>query len=491
MITLNSIPLDIRTPGQFIEIDATNADRSLRGRPHKVVLIGQKRTAGSADAGKLVEVTSVNRAVQLFGQGSVLARMFAAFKANDEISETWAIPLADVGGGAAALGSLTMTGAPTEAGTLSLLIAGKSVPVPVAAAASLSSIATAVAAAVNKNRDLPVTAAVDGVDLTKVNLTARHKGTLGNKIDLRHSYFRGEKLPAGLGVTIADMAGGATDPDVSGVFAEIGDEDFSDIIWPYTDSTSLGTLEAALTNRWSPMKMLDGNAYSAAAGTYGALSALCAARNSPYVSIVGLRGSPTPPEEIAAAYGATVGYAGAIDPARPFQTLGLTGVLAPIPGVRFTREERDLLLRDGVSTTVTSRDGTVRIERAVTTYKLSPEGVDDLSLYSVNAILLLSYMRWSLRTRIARKFGRMKLADDGGFAGRRAKTTVTPKRIRGEIIGWYRDLCGKGLAEDPDKFARKVRVERDRDDPDRVNAMIPPDLMNGMLIFAAQLRFKL
>src|SRR3546814_4847627 len=73
-------------------------------------------------------------------------------------------------------------------------------------------------------------------------------------------------------------------------------------------------------------------------------------RNSPHLTIMGAKGSPTPPWEWAAALASIAAYHLSIDPARPLQTLALPGVLAPLVNDRFTMSERNLLLFDGIST---------------------------------------------------------------------------------------------------------------------------------------------
>ena len=68
-----------------------------------------------------------------------------------------------------------------------------------------------------------------------------------------------------------------------------------------------------------------------------------------------------------------------IDPARPFQTLTVSGIVPPLLVDRFTAAEREQLLRDGLSTFTVDADGSVRIERPVTTYQTNPQALDDPS----------------------------------------------------------------------------------------------------------------
>ncbi|MCZ7009896.1 phage tail sheath subtilisin-like domain-containing protein, partial [Salmonella enterica] len=90
------------------------------------------------------------------------------------------------------------------------------------------------------------------------------------------------------------------------------------------------------------------------------------------VTLVGTGKSPTPPWIWAAVVAGV--DAKEPDPARPRQTLPLPGCLAPAEADRFTREERDILLHEGVSTYVVDAGGLARIERLITTYQTNASG---------------------------------------------------------------------------------------------------------------------
>ncbi|HEX7124683.1 MAG TPA: phage tail sheath subtilisin-like domain-containing protein, partial [Thermodesulfobacteriota bacterium] len=436
-----------------------------------------------------IRILSGDEAEQQFGRGSMLAAMCRALKANNATTETWAFPLEDNPAGTAATGSITVGGVASAAGTLTLYVAGIRVQVAVAAGQTLAQIATALAAALTAKTELPVTAAVDGVDQTKVNVTARHKGEAGNSLDLRINYLQGEALPAGLTVTIVQPTGGTGNPDVTAVFTAIGDAQYHTIILPYTDAANLTVVETELAERFGPLKQIEGHAYAAAAGTHAALGTLGDSRNSPHVSIMGASGSPTPPYEWAAAFGAVIAFHGQIDPARPFQTLPLVGILPPAESARFTREERDLLLHDGISTFTVDAGGQVRIERAITTYKTNAFGLPDPSYLDVNTLLTLAFLRFSVRTRIAQKFPRHKLAGDDAIIGP-GQAIVTPSVLRLELIALFQLWQEAGLVEDLEQFKRDLVVEIDATDPNRVNALIPPNCVNQFRVFTGLLQFR-
>ncbi|HEX7821043.1 MAG TPA: phage tail sheath subtilisin-like domain-containing protein [Sphingobium sp.] len=486
-ISFNAIPLSIRVPGAYAEFDSRNATGGLYEVNNRILLVGQKLAAGPIAALTPIRIFDEATAIAAFGRGSMLARMAKFAKAADRYSDIWAIALEDPGAGVQATQTLTFTGPATAAGTIALLIAGQAVETGIASASTATQAAVAAAAAINGMPDLPVTAtSAAGV----VTVTARHKGTCGNDIDIRHSFRDGETLPAGLTLAIAAATAGTSDPDYATVWTVIGDEDFRTIIVGNATATTLLAVEAELNDRWGPLRMLESTAYAAKRGSVGTATTFGNARNNPLVSTIGTGLSPTAPWEWAASYGAIVGYYSAIDPARPFRTLALPGVIAPVTGARFTRAERELLLRDGISTWNAQPDGTVVIERAITMYQVNGAGVADTAFLDVNTPLTLAYIRQSVRARVLLKYPRHKLADDGtNFSPGQA--IVTPIIIRAELIALAREWEEAGLVENIDQFVADIIVERDASDRGRINALLPPDLVNQFHVFAAQIQFRL
>lgn len=129
--------------------------------------------------------------------------------------------------------------------------------VGVTAGDTAGDIATAAAAALNAVAELPVSAAVNGTIASQVDLTARWKCEAGNSVDLRHSYYAGETLPTGVGLTITPMSGGTANPDLTAAIAAMGDTWFTDIAMPFTDTASLNALGAETLRRWGPTVMQD------------------------------------------------------------------------------------------------------------------------------------------------------------------------------------------------------------------------------------------
>lgn len=484
-LSFNSIPINIRTPGQYVEFDNTRAVQGLPAIAHKLLVIGQRFTGGSVAAGVPVRVLSAAQAEDNFGRGSMLSAMLTALKAANTYTECWAVALDDLGGGALATGTLTLGGSPTEGGTLNVYVGGSQVQVGVASAQTPTSIATGLVAAIAADTSLPVTASnAAGV----VTLTARHKGEVGNGIDVRLNYYTGERTPKGLTTAIVAMSGGTGNPDVQTAITAIGDEQYNTIVTPYTDSSNLGKIEALLATRFGPLVQKEGHAFTGLAGSVATLSTLGDSRNSPHLTIMNAGKSPTPAYVWAAVAAAVDAYEP--DPARPRQTLLLPGLLAPATPDRMTRDERNLHLFDGISTTIVDAGGQVLIERLITTYKTNAFGVADISYLDIETMRTIAYLRFSVRARIALRFPRHKLAADGTrFAPGQA--IVTPNVIRAELVGLFSEWEDAGLAEGLAQFKRDLIVERSASDPNRIDAIIPPDVINQFRVFAAQIQFRL
>ena len=486
-ISFSAVPADVRVPGQYVEFDNSKALSGLPPAPNKILVIGQRLASARWAGLSPLRVTSVAAGVNAFGRGSHIATMLETLFANNDTTEIWVCGLDDLPAGVAATGTITLTGPATAAGTLALLIDGVRVPVGVANGDSAASIATATAAAINARPDLMVTASAAG---TVVTLTCRHKGTIGNDVAVRYNYYQGDRGITGVNPTIVQPGGGAGNPDYSVVWAAIGDEQYPTIVLGTADATIIGTVDMELSSRWGPVRQNDGMAFAGIRGSFGTVSAFGAGRNTPFVSMIGANLSPSAPWRWAAAVAAHYALQSAIDPARPMQTLALRGILPPVEAHRWTRLERDLLLRDGISTYSVDAGGVVRIERLITMYQTDASGLDDISYLDVTTPATLSYLRFSMRTRVAQKFPRHKLANDDTPYGA-GQAIVTPAIIRAELIALAQEWAEAGLVEDLAAFAQRLVVERDTSNPSQLNVLLGPDLINGFLIFAARIEFRL
>ena len=95
-----------------------------------------------------------------------------------------------------------------------------------------------------------------------------------------------------------------------------------------------------------------------------------------------------------------------------------------------------------------------------------------------------------LKTVITSKYGRHKLANDGTRFGP-GQAIVTPAVIKGELLATYRQMERAGIVENYDLFKQHLIVERDANDPSRINVLYPPDYVNQLRVFALLNQFRL
>lgn len=499
-ITIANIPDTIRTPGVHAEIDKSRALKGLYPNPHKVLILGNAiETEMTKDYWTLVAISQDNIAEGYYGNGSELARMCKAFKDNNPNTELYAMA---VSGGTALASATLQTSVALSAnnfstagaGTYYLMINGIDINIALTSAWSTTDVNSAIVDTVNANSTLPCTASTNAT--SAVNLIATCSGTQGNYLDVRDNYYAWQSMPAafsgGDSVVITGFANGAGTTDLGDVWAVIEDERFNYIIQPYIDTANLTELEDELADRFGPLEQKQGHGFTCVRGTNASCTTLGNSRNSPYNTIVGMYDSPTSPEEWAAAWGGKAAKYLNQDPARPLHFLELKNILPPPVESRFTRAERDVLLYDGISTFRVSDGGKVMIERCITTYQTNALGIADPVYLDVNTLANLGEIRDQWVSRMTDRFliPRFKLADDG-FPVQPGTFVATPSMIKQESIALFTLLRDKGLIENLDDFIENLVVERDVTDRNRVNVLLPPDLINQFRVLAGLIQFIL
>lgn len=491
MISFNTIPSNLRVPLFYAEVDASQA--SYFSQIQKTLLIGQMLSSGTAAANVPVICARTDEAKVLFGVGSQLARMHAAYRANDAFAEVWCLPLAEPGAGVSATGTISLTGPASAAGTLTTYIAGQKVEIAVASGDTATAIGAALATAIGAATELPVTAAADtGV----VTLTSKWKGLTGNDITVFHNYggsIEGEALPAGVGSTIVAMASGTAAPVLTTAITNMGDDPYDFIVTPFTDSTSLNALRTEMNDtsgRWSYLRQIYGHVFSALRGSLGTCTTFGAARNDQHATVAAVEVDIMQPIwEYAAAYASRCAQFLMVDPARPTQTGILYGITPARAGKRFLITERQSLLNNGMATSNLA-GGYQRVERSITTYQKNASGFADTSYLDLETMYTTMYVLRFLAQAITTKYGRHKLANDGTRFGA-GQAIVTPKVIRSELTAAYAQMELSGIVENSQAFGAALIVERDDTNPNRVNVLFPPDYVNQLRIFAVLNQFRL
>ena len=477
--------------------------RSIAARPGtstqtlETLLVGYQ-TGGTALANLPISVGSPESAKTLFGDGSMLARMYEKYFAVDQGTPIVCLPITPPTSGVAATGTITFTPTSVSAGTLALYIAGQKVAVGVAAADTATQIATKAAAAINALTTLPVTAtSAAGV----VTLTAKWKGLSGNEIRIEDSVLGqngGEIVPAGLAISYPAsnvLSAGTGVPDFSAAIPALGDEPYEWVGMPFTDSGALSTWDIEYgfsdSGRWGWLRQDYGTVFSSRKDTYSGHATWGATYNYPTISVMALEAlSPTPSWEWTAIYTARSAKSLANDPALPLHTLSLDGVLPAPRQNRFAKTELNGIAQKGLAIQGVLSGVTPIILREQTQYQKNVYGRADNAYELITTLSTLATIFRRLRQRIEQKYGRAKLANDGTRFGP-GQVIATPKLVKAEIVALYREFEYDGLAENAEAMIANLIVQRASGEPNTLEVYFPPDIINQLRRFNVRAAFRL
>ena len=466
-ISFDQIPASIRKPGKYFEFNTTNAVRTLAANSQKMLIIAQK--AEDSDAPLVpVQIYDDATAGALFGYGSQAQLMVQAAIRAYQYLDLSVLPVPPDAAGVAAGGKLELTGTATGAGVVSLTIADTSVAVAAASQDTAKAVLDELAAALNAEQSLPVSATVvtpedpdgEGEQVAPppyLTLTAKNKGTIGNKITLS----AGCTAP-GLTATVTKMSGGQKDPDITEALAAVFGADYTLYCLPWAVQEQLTALREHLDKVSGPLEQRRATAWLGSTDTLSLCTTLAGQCNSGRIS---------------PAYCAVA--ASEEDPARPLNTLALTGVAVPPESSRLSRTEQEVALKNGVTPLEVGPGEVVQIVRAISTYTRNAAGATDISLLDMTTIRTLDYVARTVKERIDLRFPREKLS------------TRTPPKVRSEVLDVLRRLEQLEIVEEVEANAAGVICERDLQDPNRLDCRIPSDVVNGLHIFAGVIDLRL
>jgi len=396
MISFQAIPAALRYPGAYVEIDGSQA--GLGEDIPAVVIVGQKLPAGTAPAGEIIRASSVKDAEAKAGVGSNLAQMVKRYRAVDKVLDIYLLPYADNPAGVTATGTIVVNAVPTEAGTIPLYIKGTLVSVGVTANQATPAVATAIANAINAaSDDVSVTAIAAA---STVTITARHKGTCGNNIDLRLSIYHEEK-PAGLGLTISAMAGGTGDPAPGDLTEILGQKWYRYVALGINDAATLAAWHAESKMRYQPPVQAGFRAFTAHRGDFAAAAAFGETKNYEHIADLSLGINPTSTWEAAAIVAAAAAPELYNNPVESLEGVALPGMI----GLDYHDwTNANSLLFKGMSVMQIAKDGSCSIKRLISMYQSRPDGSADDAYLDINAAEALERIRYEQRIAAIKRF---------------------------------------------------------------------------------------
>lgn len=490
-ISFNNFPSNIKVPLFYAEVDSSAAN-TIQDNGASLI-IAYPLADSSIERNKLIIMPSADQAKKLAGRGSQLSRMVESYRNIDNFGELFVIAVDEPTAGSNATGTIQISGTAEETGTLSLYIGNSKIQSQVTVSDSAETIANGLHNAINTHLDLPVTAVLNNSTIT---LTAKNKGLSGNDIPLCFNYYGtvgGEDTPDGLNIVINQMSGGTGTPNLTPVIAAMGDKLLDFIAFPFNDLSSLATFNHEMddtTGRWSYARQLYGHAYTAKKGNLTELVEFGDKLNYQHITVAGYESRvQTGLDELIAMRTARNAIFIRNDPARPTQSGMLNGALPASDSNQFTLTEQQSLLSHGIATAYVS-SGNLLIQRDITTYQRNSYGIADNSYLDSETLHTLAYVLRKLRSVITSKYPRHKLANDGTRFGA-GQAIITPAVAKAEINATYRQLELMGLVENFDVFKKNLIVERNINDPNRLDVLFPPDLVNQLRVFAVLAQFRL
>lgn len=479
MISFNTIPTALRYPGAYIEVDGSQA--GLGGDIPAVLLVGQKLATGTAPAGEITQLSGVQDAINKAGAGSMLAQMAARYRAIDPTLDIYMLPYADNAAGVQATGTITVTAAPTSAGTLALYVAGKLVSVGIELGMTAAQVATAIAAAITAaGADIPVTAVAA---LAVVTLTARHKGTCGNHIDLRLNFYK-ETPVAGLALTIAAMAGGTGDPAPGALTTMLGQFWYRYVALGINDAATLAAWHTESQLRYKPPIQAGFRAFTAHRGDYAAAVAFGTAGNYEHISCLSLEINPTSTWEAAAIVAAAAAPKLYNSPVESLEGIALPGMIGK---TYHDWTNANSLLFKGMSVLQVSKDGACSIKRLISMYQFRPDGSTDDAFLDINTAEVMERIRYEQRIGAIKRFtGTAAAKSNEGY--RPGLRITTEDDVRAFLLSLYKHTLMEenGWVQAYDYYKAELVVEQDSTNPSRFNYRDTPVLLSPYYILAGR-----
>jgi phage tail sheath gpL-like len=494
-ISFNNIPSNLVGPIFTFEVNSGGQYEAI----DRFIIIGHKTAAGSMALNQAIPVASQNQVDAYAGAGSHLREMYRIAAQNAPATPFWIMAIDDASL-TAAVWSLTIGALPSGAGVGVFELCGEKIQIGISATDTPTTVAAAVAAAINAYWN-PLTGAMLPVTATSalavVTITARNKGAIFNETDVYVDPLIQGNIFAATGVwTLTQTTPGAGTPTgVAAALAALGDDPADFVVCPWSDTTSLGSYTAwgsDVSGRWAWSRQAYGHVWCADVGAFSALTTLGLTLNDRHTTVIGCiaPGAAGTPHS---SYLWAAGFAARVSPWLMDCTTGnvsrnQTGLV--VQGLKPPRDRsvwpnysgRNTLVSSGISTWKVGADGSVQVDKIVTTYRTGSSGQPDAVFQDIQAVYQVSGGLSFIRAGLATQFGQKAIAPSNpGNLG----AIVTPADIKGGFISLYSQLCDRGVYADKETYAKLLSVKQNADNKRRVDAFCPLERVNPLDVLAA------
>lgn len=483
------VPSNLITPFVGVSFDSSRAQQGSRAMPVKALIMGHALSAGTLTANVPTLCTSPDDAGVKAGFGSQLHMLATKWFSRNKLTALYLMKVAENGSAAAATYDYAITGTATENGELAIYIDQQKVSVSVTSGQA----ATAVADALQDAIDLldKKIAFTTSLATSTITLTSKSKGSSIVNHDVRAVYYDTDKVPAGLSVAITET-GGTGAADIAGAITGMGENWFNFIVTPFADTTNINLLETEMADRAGAVRQIDGLVFfgydDTAANTI--TFATNSARNSQYLVAVDAYKYPQHPSYVACLVAAEIAKSIENDPGQPVHRITIESLLPPISTERHSLSTLNTLTLNGVFTLNPHAFGGPQTWGAVTMYLKNSSGVPDTAYQYINTITIFMFLRWDFVAIISSKFARARLASSSEKI-RPGIQVITPDTGKAEAISIARQWEAAGFIENLDDFKNNIICQRSASNVNRLEWILPPDLVNQFITGSGDMQFKL
>lgn len=228
-----------------VTLNMVQRDQIVSVEDQRVLIVGQKLAAGSANAGLVADIPRTAAEINaLFGARSHLALMVRAFRKVNPWTKLDCIALDDASG-TNATAKIVLDGTATEAKTIYVDVVSSrnhSYEIDVEVDDDEVAVTAKVLAAVALDTQCPFTVAKSTTSATDdtFTFTSTHDGTISNSwlLRVRDAYNRPAAV-AGLTFTLTGWASGATDPTLTSILDPVENIRYQTIVWPSAYATTV------------------------------------------------------------------------------------------------------------------------------------------------------------------------------------------------------------------------------------------------------------
>jgi phage tail sheath gpL-like len=488
------VPQNIVVPFVGVEFDPTRSSSGPRAMPIKALILGQKVSSGTMDEEKTYRVFSEKEVSKFAGRGSNLHMMAKRWFSRNTFTEVQIIAVPEADGATATTFSFSVSGTSTRQGEQQIYIDQEKISVGVGLGESFSVVGARLVSAINASAErgnigFTASGIISGTDYD-ITITSASKGAITGKSVISFLYRDSDGFVPGLTFTeIVKVAGSGTS-DISDSITSISEDWFNLFVSPFSDTTNLGKMEVELNSRFGVMRQIDGLCIFGYSDTVAnTITFSTTDRNSPHMICVDAYGYPQNPDYVATLVGAEIIKSVESDAGKPLHRIDIDNLDKPVSSNRRNLEELNALTLNGVFT-LTPYESNVQTFGTVTMFLKDTSGTLSDAYRYVNTLYILMFLRYDFVSRIKSKYPRARLADSAEKI-KSGISVITPTNGRVEAISIARGWETLGLVENIAQFENDIICRRSPTNKNRLEWILPPDLINQFIVGSGELAFIL